>query len=116
MKGYTEKTLLLLRETHKLYCNENPTGKVGLSKFFNFRPRNILLLKDTPSDQCKGCIRENFFMKLQALQNNYDANFCSTFLCDASSNSECWLSHSDKCKECTPGNEIEDLHLKTTLK
>ena len=99
-----------------LYCNENPADKVGLSKFCNLRPRNVLLLKDTLSDQGRCNIHEKFFMKLQALQKTYDSNFWSNFLCDVSPNSECWLSHCDKCKEYTQGNEIEDFHLKTTLK
>ena len=105
---------MFLREAYKVYCEENPDDKVGLSTFCNLRPTNVLLLKDSPSDQCKCFIHENFFMKLQALQKPYTSQFWSNFLCDASPNSDCWLSQCDNCREYKQGSE--DLNSKANLK
>ena len=63
----------------------------------------MLLLFDTPKEQCKCQIHENFFMKLDAMGCSYDNNFWGKLLCDVSENSKCWLS---ECESCRNGKKL----------
>ena len=72
---------MIVQEAYKLYCNENPADSrtinilqsqtgldnsyhcMGVPKTFGRHCRNVLLLKDIPSDQCKHCIHENFLCR-----------------------------------------------------
>ena len=45
---------------------------VGRSTFFSLRPKNILLLKDSPKDQSKCKTHENLILKLEAMGVIYD--------------------------------------------
>ena len=71
----------------------------SLSSFCKLRPKNILLLSDTPEDTCKCQTHENLFLQLDAMGFHYDSSFWGEVLCDTSENSNCWLPKCDECRE-----------------
>ena len=72
----------------------------SFSSFCDLRPKNVLLLQDTPRDQCKCEIHENLLLKLEAMGHSYDRNmFWEEILCDASPNSAGWLHDCENCKD-----------------
>ena len=92
---------LYLREAHVIF--EQCHQEIGFSLFCKLRPENVLLIGDSPKDQCKCMIHENLFYKLDALGIEYTLDFWKDILCDDSPNSNCWLS---KCDECKNGRKI----------
>ena len=56
---------MFLKEAHMIFesCHKN----ISFSKFCSLRPKSVLLLKDTPIDQCKCKLHEHFQMKLKGL-------------------------------------------------
>ena len=96
---------MYLRELYALYKEENPTTKLGFTLFTQLRPKNVLLLKDQPLDQCKCIIHENNHKKLDALGVNNDRTiFWPAVLCNSADyNSDCWKG---VCKQCCNGKAI----------
>lgn len=43
----------ILNEAFYILKEEHPDYKIGLSKFCSLRPKNVQLLKETPSEHCK---------------------------------------------------------------
>ena len=41
----------------------------------DLHPKNVLLLADSPKDQCRFLIHENFFLKLNATGISYNNSF-----------------------------------------
>ncbi|KAF2899444.1 hypothetical protein ILUMI_06732 [Ignelater luminosus] len=78
---------LFLREAFAIFKQDSPNIKLGFSKFCSLRPDNVLLLKDTPSKQCKCKIHENFSMKLKGLKITYSQKLWDDILCNVSLNS-----------------------------
>ena len=60
---------LYLKEGYALYLEtcENNNEKCSFSTFCNLRPKNVLLLGDSPKEQCKCQIHENLFLKLETM-------------------------------------------------
>ena len=56
---------MFLQEAYKIYTELPVFDKVKFSKFCDLRPKNVLLLKQSPVDQCKCKIHENFNNKLK---------------------------------------------------
>lgn len=56
-----------LKEAFSTFKLENSHLKIGFSRFASLRPKNVLLVKDSPVDQCKCSIHENFKPKLKGL-------------------------------------------------
>ena len=87
----------------------------SLSAFCKLRPKNVLLLNDTPEDTCKCQTHENLFLKLDAMGCTYDSSFWSFWgevLCDTSENSNCWLSKCDDYREgkkFSPKKQIDSI-------
>ena len=54
-----------LKEAYALYLEscEKDDDKCSFSTFCNFRPKNVLLLDESPKQQCKCQIHENLFLK-----------------------------------------------------
>ena len=71
---------MFLREAHEVYCQtqDNP---VSFSTFCDLRPKNVLLLADSPKDQCRCLIHENILFKLDAIRISYDSSFWTKILC-----------------------------------
>ena len=88
---------MFLKEAFYVFKELHKDIKIGLSKFCSLRPENVLLLKQTPSEQCKCKIHENFILKLKSLKIQYNHDFWSSFLCDSSINSSCWKNDCGKC-------------------
>ena len=61
--------------------------------FCNLRPRNALLLQNSPKDQCNCLVQENFFLELEAIGMMYDSSLCSEEL-----HNDCWLAACENCK------------------
>lgn len=89
---------MFLKEAFYIFIEENPEFEVGFSKFCQLRPKNVLLLKSTPSEQCKCKIHENFMLKLKALNYEYTNNFWKNCLCDAALDSKCWKNECEICQ------------------
>ena len=50
---------MFLREEYAIFKVVHPEVQVGFSKFCECRPQNVLLLHDSPRDQCRCKIHEN---------------------------------------------------------
>lgn len=89
---------MFLREAYAVFKASHDDFKIGFSKFCNLRPKNVLLLKDTPLDQCKCKTHENFRLLLKGAGIAYDGSFWDTQLCeteDLSSNH--WIGECESC-------------------
>ena len=78
-------------------------NKCSLSTFCNFRPKNVLLLDESPKQQCKCQIHENLFLKLEPMGICYEKDWGNIMLYDSTPNSDCWQS---MFKECIDGQEM----------
>lgn len=94
---------MYLREAFCILKELNPNIQIGFSKFCSLRPKNVLLIKDTPSDQCKCMIHENFMYKVKGLKQNYSNDWWSKILCDPSLDSKCW---NNECESCSDGKKL----------
>ena len=98
---------MLLREAHKAHCQtqDNP---VPFSIFCNLCPKNVLLLADSPKNQCRCLIHENLFLKLDVMGISYDFYFWTKVLCSTDDISNCWNS---KCNDCKNGKKLVPMNL-----
>lgn len=80
---------MFLRVTFSVFKEEFPDNKIQFSSFCALRPKNVLLLKDTPLEQCKCITHENFILKLKCFKINYDSSYWNNILCDSALNSNC---------------------------
>lgn len=94
-----------LKEAYALFKAENQDLKIGYSKFCSFRPQNVLLMKDTPCDQCKCKIHENFILLLKGLRITYNNDFWEKVLCNSDLNSDCWKMN---CIKCSSGQLLKE--------
>ena len=79
---------MLLREAHKAHCQtqDNP---VPFSIFCDLCPKNVLLLADSPKNQCRCLIHENLFLKLDVMGISHDFYFWTKVLCSTDDISNC---------------------------
>ena len=97
---------LYLREVYELFKIENPDVSVSFSKFCKLRPKHVVLLKNTPADQCKCQVHENFRLRLAGLNINYTGAWWKSVLClPENFNSACWKN---ECETCKNGKLIHD--------
>ena len=97
---------LFLRESYHIYCglyNRDSDKGLAFSTFCDLRSKNVLLLGNSPKDQCKCMTHENLFLKLEAMGISYDSSFWEKILCSTEANSDCWLS---KCDQCNMGKNV----------
>ena len=76
----------------------------------------MLLLGDSPKEQCKCQIHENLFLKLEKMGCAYERSWWETVLCATSPNSPCWHN---TCVECKDGKKFipkKALNAMTTYK
>ena len=80
---------MYLKEAYALYLEscEKDDDKCSFSTFCNFRPKNVLLPDESPKQQWKCQIHENFFLKLEAMGIYYEKDWWNTMLCNSTSNS-----------------------------
>ncbi|XP_071034011.1 uncharacterized protein [Parasteatoda tepidariorum] len=89
---------MFLREAFSIFKEENPTFNICFSKFCSLRPKNVLLMKNTPSEQCKCKIHENFTLKLKSLRYEYSNRFWENCLCNINLDSKCWKNECAMCQ------------------
>ena len=95
---------MFLREAYAIFKVVHPEVHVGFSKFCECRPQNVLLLHDSPRDQCRCKIHENLILRLKGLRIQYQSDtFCPLVLCDPTPNSSCWRQ---KCTDCSGGKKF----------
>ena len=106
---------MFLREALEVYhqTHDNP---VSFSTFCNLRPKNVLLLADSPKDQCRCLIHKNLFLKLDTIGILYDSSFWTKVLCSTDDNSNCWNSKCDDCKNGKKLVPMKLLNATTTLR
>ena len=93
---------MYLREAHVVFKETVADWKChSFSAFCKLRPSNVLLLVDTPKEQCTCQIHENLFMKLEPMGCSYGNG--GNVLCDVSENSRWWLS---ECESCRNGKKL----------
>ena len=85
---------MFLRETYALYLENciNEDEKCSFSTFRNLQPKNVLMMGNSPSHQCKCQIHENLCLKLEAIGLTYDSSWWESVLCNTRPNSDCWKS------------------------
>lgn len=92
---------MFLREAFSVFQEINPAVSLGFSTFCRLRPANVLLLKNTPKDQCKCKTHENFRMKLKVLDSGmvHDKDCWQSIICNTSNlQSNCWTGTCETCK------------------
>ena len=96
---------MFLREAFNVFKARYPEISISFTACCQLRPKNVLLLKNTPMDQCKCKVYENFIFKLSALKINYHDNFWEKCLCEGLSQitSTCWAG---ECQECLGGKKF----------
>ena len=84
---------IFLREAHIIF--QSTYGEImPFSAFCKLRPKNVFLLEDTPVDQCKCKLHENFRLLLKGLCISYNSLWWLDKLCKSQSlNLSCWLSN-----------------------
>ena len=66
--------------------------------------KKCFLLKQSPENQCKCIIHENFINKLKALSTLYHFSlFWDTVLCNNTTNSQYWQRN---CEDCGDGKKV----------
>lgn len=93
-----------IKECFATFKEENPEDKIGISKFAELRPQNVLLSSQTPANVCLCIHHQNFILALDVLHRQiqeipaYSKEFPGSCLI---SNQEpaCWYSEC-KHKEC----------------
>ena len=65
---------------------------MGYLIFCDLHPKNVLLLRDSPKDQCKCMIQENLFLKRTVIGISYDSTLWYNVQCNGKSNNDCWES------------------------
>ena len=92
---------MYLRVVYALYKDCHPDNEIRASKFYSLRPPNVLLLSDTPADQCKCTHHENFMFLLKSVNVEYSNDFWESTLCNSENlTGKCWKG---KCEACSEG-------------
>ena len=96
---------MYLREAYAIFRELYPQYTISLSMFCQLRPKNVLLLHQTPADQCHCRIHENVFLRLKGLKIVYDSeSIWKRIICDAEPSSTCWKM---ECNACSGGQKFE---------
>ena len=102
---------MFLWESFSVFKARYPEISISFAGFWKLRPKNVLLLKNTQTDQCKCKVHENFIFKLSASKINYHDNFWEKCLCEGHSKiftSTCWAG---ECQERLGGKRIPFIEL-----
>ena len=90
-------------EVFALFKEENLNLKIGMSKFADLRPCNVLLSNKLPHNVCLWKYHENFILAVNALHErcpelpSYSYEPPDKLLCYPTIR-QCWLNECDKCK------------------
>ena len=94
--------MMSLTEAHQLFSSENPSIKIGRSKFSKLRPDTVMLAADMPHNLCVCKYDANIDLLLQCLScatslPRSHKELFSAIVCDVATE-ECMLSQCDRCK------------------
>ena len=102
---------MFLREAFSVFKARYPEISISFIAFCKIRPKNVLLLKNTPMDQCKCKVHEKFIFKLSAWKINYHDNFWEKCLCKGHSKIFTSTYWAGECQECLGGKKIPFIKL-----
>ena len=98
-----------VKEAHALFQERYPNHTISFSAFAKLRPPNVLLLKNTPADQCKCLQHENFMLKLAGLGKTDNNEWWGKVLCDPEKlHDKCWKAECDVCGKTLVIDEFKD--------
>ena len=97
---------MYLCETHNIFKAKHPDVTISYPAFCKVKPKNALLLKNTPLDQCRCEKHKNFFFKLTALKIDYYNNFWEQCLCQGNSEDLVTFCWKGTCLQCSKGQKI----------
>ena len=92
---------MTIKEAYAIFKTENPDIKLGLSKFADLRPPNVLLSSQTPANVCTCVYHQNMFLALDAIHchipsiPSYNTEFPASCIVDPGSDA-CWFG---ECKQ-----------------
>ena len=91
---------MFLQEAYKISTELPVSDKGKFSKFCDLHPKNVLLLKQSPADQCKCKIHENLINNLKLLSIlHYSGSFWDDALCNNTTNSQYWQWNCEICAD-----------------
>ena len=88
-----------IKETWNLFKEENPTTKIGLTKFGYVRPEHVRFSSETPANMCTCIYHQNVVLALSAMHKYlpeiplYSKSFAEG--CLVSSDEKCWYDNCD---------------------
>ena len=88
-----------IKETNTLFKEENPTTKIGFTKFGYLRPENVTFSFETPPTVCTCIYHQNVILAVDTTQNYvpeiplYSKSFAEG--CLISSDEKCWYGNCD---------------------
>lgn len=103
-----------VKESHGMFCKDNPELKLGLSKFFELKPINVLSFSKMPHNVCCCQIHENIRCALKTLKSAHplfselytDNDMHKNFVCNEPSK-ECFFNVCEYCLNAWKLRELE---------
>ena len=92
--------VMSVKECYATFKESNPDVKIGVSKFAEIRPPNVLLSSETPSNVCQCIYHQNFILALSSIHQyipdipSYTRDFPSSCLV-SDNNPDCWFTECD---------------------
>ena len=113
IKKSVKHLLYPIKEVQAMFLSENPDMKISLSKFYQLRPKEILINSKLPNYVCCCQIHENLRLRLKTLQKSdeifknlsVDSKMHLNFTCE-NPGKECF---DNKCESCSNGSKIQEL-------
>ena len=99
-----------VKEAYNIWKSENPSRKIGKSKFSSLRQKYVLLTSQLPRNVCACKYHENFINAVNALHKvkstipKYGESFTLNIVCDMATD-KCWFN---KCNTCMNGNLFKE--------
>ncbi|CAB4004221.1 Hypothetical predicted protein [Paramuricea clavata] len=87
-----------IKETYRVFKDENRNVKIGLTKFSTLHPPNVLLSSQTPSNVCTCVYHQNMFLALGAIHSHvpgipvYSTDFSASCVLNPESDL-CWFGN-----------------------
>ena len=88
---------MYLREVFAIFKGKSQDYEIAFSLLTSLRPKNVLLWKNQPLDQCKCSVHKNSYLLLNILAVDIDKiSFWQAALCDSEDyTSSCWKEECD---------------------
>lgn len=94
---------MTVKEAFSLYKNENPGTQVALSKFYDLRPKHVLLSSEMPHNVCVCRYHANFNYIVQSIHEKIEAfppsgSTLLNFICCDTMNEKCMINNCSNCE------------------